>query len=66
VNGYLVDTNIPSELTRARPNLRIEAFLRSAAQSSVFLSVMTIGGICNGIDSLPVGAKEAFYRTGLI
>jgi len=65
VNGYLVDTNIPSELTRAKPNPRVEAFLRNAAQSSVFLSVITIGEICKGIDSLPAGAKRSLLQNWL-
>jgi toxin FitB len=61
VNGYLVDTNIPSELTREKPDVRVAAFLRSADQNRVFLSVMTIGEICKGIAALPLGQR----RTGL-
>jgi toxin FitB len=61
VNGYLVDTNIPSELTRERPDTRVEAFLRNADKERVFLSVMTVGEICKGIAALPASQK----RTGL-
>jgi len=61
VKGYLVDTNIPSELTRERPDARVAAFLDNAGQSSVFLSVLTIGEICKGIAELPASQK----RTGL-
>jgi predicted nucleic acid-binding protein len=61
VKGYLVDTNIPSELTRERPDARVAAFLANAGQSSVFLSVLTIGEICKGIAELPSSQK----RTGL-
>jgi toxin FitB len=59
VNGYLVDTNIPSELTRETPDARVAAFLKSAGKESVFLSVMTIGEICKGIDLLPVSQKRS-------
>jgi toxin FitB len=59
VKGFLVDTNIPSELTREKPDVRVEAFLRGAGRDTVFLSVMTIGEICKGIASLPVGEKRA-------
>jgi toxin FitB len=58
VTGYLVDTNIPSELTRETPNARVATFLRSAGKESVFLSVMTIGEIRKGIEMLPVSQKR--------
>jgi predicted nucleic acid-binding protein len=58
VNGYLVDTNVPSELTRDTPDARVAAFLRNAGKQRVFLSVMTIGEICKGIDLLPLGPKR--------
>ena len=61
MKGYLVDTNIPSELTREKPDVRVEAFLDKAGKSSVFLSVLTIGEICKGIANLPPSQK----RTGL-
>jgi toxin FitB len=59
VKRYLVDTNIPSELTREAPNAGITAFLQNADKDGVFLSVMTIGEICNGIASLPISRKRA-------
>jgi predicted nucleic acid-binding protein len=59
VKGYLVDTNVPSELTREKPDARVAAFLRNAGKSSVFLSVMTIGEICKGIAALPSGQRRA-------
>ena len=58
---YLVDTNVPSELTRERPDARVAAFLANAGPSSAFLSVLTIGEVCNGIATLPASQK----RTGL-
>jgi predicted nucleic acid-binding protein len=61
VKGYLVDTNIPSELSRERPDARVATFLANAGQSRVFLSVLTIGEICKGIAELPASQK----RTGL-
>lgn len=61
MKGFLVDTNIPSELTRERPDARVAAFLDNAGQRSVFLSVLTIGEICKGIAELPASQK----RTGL-
>ncbi len=59
MNGYLVDTNIPSELTRRQPDVRVADFIRKAGKENLFLSVMTIGEICKGIDLLPVSQKRA-------
>lgn len=58
MNGYLVDTNIPSELTRQQPDARVADFIRNAGKQNLFLSVMTIGEICNGIDLLPASQKR--------
>ena len=58
MSSYLVDTNIPSELTRERPNPRVAEFLKSAEKTSVFMSVMTIGEICKGIGTLPASARR--------
>lgn len=59
MKGYLVDTNIPSELTREKPDARVVAFLQSATKDSLYLSVMTIGEISKGIGYLPVGQKRS-------
>jgi predicted nucleic acid-binding protein len=59
VKQYLVDTNIPSELTREKPDARVAAFLANTGKSSVFLSVLTIGEICKGIATLPASQKRA-------
>ncbi|MGO9271801.1 MAG: type II toxin-antitoxin system VapC family toxin [Terriglobia bacterium] len=58
MKGYLVDTNVPSDLTRETPDARVTAFLRNAGKESLFLSVMTLGEICKGIDMLPVSRKR--------
>jgi predicted nucleic acid-binding protein len=65
VKGYLVDTNIPSELTRETPDARVAAFLKNAGKESVFLSVMTIREICKGIDLLPVSKKRSGLQSWL-
>jgi len=59
VKGYLVDTNIPSEFTRDRPDSRVAEFIRKAGKENLFLSVMTLGEICKGIDLLPVSQKRS-------
>jgi predicted nucleic acid-binding protein len=58
VNGYLVDTNILSELTKASPDPHVEAFLHQS-KDRVFVSVFSIGEIRKGIASLPMSNKRA-------
>jgi predicted nucleic acid-binding protein len=65
VNGYLVDTNIPSELTRQQPDERVADFIRKAGKKNLFLSVMTIGEICKGIDLPPVSQKRTSLESWL-
>jgi toxin FitB len=59
VKGYLVDTNIPSELTRPKPDPRVAAFLKEAGKERVYLSVLTLGEICKGIAGLPVSVRRS-------
>jgi predicted nucleic acid-binding protein len=65
VKGYLVDTNIPSELTREKPDARVVEFLRNVDKEGMFLSVMTIGEICKGIATLPVSQRRAMLQDWL-
>jgi toxin FitB len=65
VNGFLVDTNIPSELTRERTDVRVASFLQRTEKQSMFLSVMTIGEICKGIAALPASHKQTSLHAWL-
>ena len=62
---YLVDTNIPSELTRNELDPQVLAFLRHAGRDNVFLSVITVGEILKGIHALPVSQKRTILQTWL-
>ena len=58
MNGYLVDTNILSELTRPQPTPQVEAFLRRSTDK-ICVSVFSIGEIHKGIEALPISNKRA-------
>ncbi len=55
---YLVDTNIPSELTRLRPDEHVTAFLDEAGKENLYLSILTLGEICKGIAQLPASKRR--------
>jgi len=51
-SGYLLDTNVISELMKARPSPRVAAWIEATAEELMHLSVITIGEIRKGIDLL--------------
>jgi predicted nucleic acid-binding protein len=52
VSGFLLDTNVISELVRSRPDLRVAHWLDSTDEELLFLSVLTLGEIRKGITTL--------------
>ena len=65
MNGYLVDTNLPSELTKPLPDPRVTEFLIRAGRQSVFVSVVTLGEIAKGIAGLSEGKRRDELRDWL-
>ena len=61
MNGYLLDTNVLSELTKPAPAPQVEAFLRES-KDRVFVSVFSIGEIRKGIASLPAGNRRSILE----
>jgi len=59
--GFLLDTNIPSELMRARPEPKVKDWLAAQDISALFLSVVSIGELESGFTTMP----DAQRRTRL-
>jgi|SRR5918996_898021 predicted nucleic acid-binding protein len=49
---YLLDTNIVSELRRTRPDSRVTAWYTTVPDDALYLSVLVIGEIRQGIERL--------------
>jgi predicted nucleic acid-binding protein len=58
VNGFLLDTNVVSELVRPRPNPRVTKWLDSIDEELLCLSVLTLGEIRKGITALTDPARK--------
>jgi tRNA(fMet)-specific endonuclease VapC len=56
--NYLLDTHVISEFTRAKPAPTVIAWLQAHERDDLFLSVITIGEIRQGITRLPPSAKR--------
>jgi len=59
VKGFLLDTNVPSELTRRRSAPQVERWLTEAENETLFFSVISLAEICKGIAKLPESKKRA-------
>ena len=47
---YLLDTNVISELRKAKPHREVQAWLESARESDLHISAVTMGEIQRGIE----------------
>ncbi len=58
MSGFLLDTNVISELIKARPAPGVVRWVDSVDESSVFLSVLTLGEIEKGIAALAQSSRR--------
>ena len=65
MSGYLLDTNVISELTKLRPESKVVAWFQATSEELLYLSVFTIGEIRKGINSLPRSNKRALLESWL-
>lgn len=69
MSGFLLDTNVLSELIKPRPDAKVIQWIEGTDESILFLSVLTLGEIRNGIARLASGTRrgrlEAWLRVDL-
>jgi hypothetical protein len=63
MTGFLLDTNVPSELTRVHSNPHVEKWLNSADDEQLFLSVISLGEILKGLTLLPQSKRREELRS---
>ena len=56
--GFLLDTNVPSELTRSSPNARVSTWVGAQDSASLYLSVVSVGEFRKGFCLLPQGRRR--------
>jgi predicted nucleic acid-binding protein len=56
--GFLVDTNVPSELTRPSPDARVRHWVEVQDNASLHLSVVSVGEIRKGFTLLPQSKRR--------
>jgi toxin FitB len=59
VTGWLLDTNIISELRRPRPEPNVTEFIRSQPLEGLYVSIVTFAEIRFGIELLPDATRRS-------
>ena len=59
MSGFLLDTNVISELIKPRPEANVTSWIHGTDESLLFLSVLTLGEIRRGIAGLPQSRRRA-------
>lgn len=62
--SFLVDTNVLSELAKAKPDAKVVAWLRDN-EPKLYVSSISIGELRKGVESLPTGKRKAALQTWL-
>jgi len=55
---FLLDTNVPSELSRVNPDPSVLSWFDQVDEEALYLSIITLGEINQGIEKLPEGKKR--------
>ena len=58
MSSFLLDTNIPSQLTRQKSAVQVEQWLEEANDEELYFSVISLGEILKGITILPVSKRR--------
>lgn len=62
MSGFLLDTNVISELVKPKPEPRVAAWVDSTDESLLYLSVLTLGEIRKGIGLLPNATRRVVLQ----
>ncbi len=65
MSGFLLDTNVISELVKPHPDANVTAWIEGADESLLYLSVLTLGEIRRGIAALPQSRRRAILEAWL-
>jgi predicted nucleic acid-binding protein len=69
VSGFLLDTNVISELVKPRPEPKVVSWIEEIDENLLYLSVLTLGEIRKGVAALPQSTRrtalEAWLESGL-
>jgi len=65
MSGFLLDTNVFSEMIQPAPNTQVTGWLDSVDESLLYLSVLTLGEIRKGVTILTSGRRRLALESWL-
>ena len=65
MSGFLLDTNVPSELVRSLPEPKVTAWFASQDLESLYFSVVSFGELRKGLTIMPSGQRRTQLETWL-
>jgi len=65
VSGFLLDTDVLSEIVRPQPDPEVVQWVESTDESLLYISVLTLGEIRKGLTPLPDGRRRASLESWL-
>lgn len=65
MSGFLLDTNVISELVKVKPEPRVTKWIETTDETLFYLSVLTLGEIRKGIASLSHSRRRAAVEAWL-
>ena len=65
MSGFLLDTNCVSKVVRVKPEPCVIAWMEAVDETLLCLSVLTLGGIWEGLAALPQGRRRTHLETWL-
>lgn len=65
MSGFLLDTNVISELVKRRPEARVVRWVEAADERLLYLSVLTLGEIRKGVAALGNRRRRAVLEAWL-
>lgn len=65
MSGFLLDTNIPSELIRPIPDAKVKVWVAAQELNTLFISVVSFGELRKGIAMRTPGKRTAELETWL-
>src|ERR1700722_19895912 len=65
MSGYLLDTNVVSEIVRPKPEQPVVEWIESTDEATLYLSVLTLGEIRKGLAGLTSGKRRTLLEVWL-
>ena len=65
MSGFLLDTNVVSELIKPQPDSRVVRWIDDTDEALLFLSVLTLGEIRKGVEGLRLGRRRSRLESWL-